>query len=40
MPINPAELLMVWSGDHDNDSAERWLRERIAHYLSRALPIG
>ncbi|MCQ9427022.1 LysR substrate-binding domain-containing protein [Pseudomonas sp. LJDD11] len=39
-PIDPAELSMVWSGVHDNDPAERWLRERIAHYMSRALPIG
>ncbi|BAP44944.1 LysR family transcriptional regulator [Pseudomonas sp. StFLB209] len=39
-PIDPAELSMVWSGVHHNDPAERWLRERIAHYMSRALPIG
>lgn len=37
--IDPAELSMVWSGVHDNDPAERWLRERIAHYMSRPLLI-
>lgn len=33
-PIDAAELSMVWSGVHDNDPAERWLRKRIAEYMS------
>lgn len=38
-PIVPAELSMVWSGVHDNDPAERWLRGRIAEYMSGPLDI-
>lgn len=34
-PIEPAELSMVWSGVHDNDPAERWLRSRITEYMSQ-----
>lgn len=33
-PIEPAELSMVWSGVHDNDPAERWLRARITRFMS------
>lgn len=36
-PIDPAELSMVWSGVHDNDPAERWLRSRIAEYMAEPL---
>jgi len=28
---------MVWSGVHDNDPAERWLRSRIGEHMSRTL---
>jgi LysR family transcriptional activator of mexEF-oprN operon len=38
-PIDPAELSMVWSGVHDNDPAERWLRTRIAQYMAAPLSI-
>ncbi|KTC08168.1 LysR family transcriptional regulator [Pseudomonas marginalis ICMP 11289] len=38
-PIVPAELSMVWSGVHDNDPAERWLRGRIAEYMAGPLDI-
>lgn len=38
-PIDEAELSMVWSGVHDNDPAERWLRARIAEHMSVRLPI-
>jgi LysR family transcriptional activator of mexEF-oprN operon len=34
-PIEPAELSMVWSGVHDNDPAERWLRSRITRFMSQ-----
>jgi LysR family transcriptional activator of mexEF-oprN operon len=34
-PIEPAELSMVWSGVHDNDPAERWLRSRITEFMSQ-----
>ncbi|MDH0749742.1 LysR substrate-binding domain-containing protein [Pseudomonas sp. GD03842] len=34
-PIEPAELSMVWSGVHDNDPAERWLRSRIYEFMSQ-----
>lgn len=34
--IDAAELSMVWSGVHDNDPAERWLRGRIAEHMARA----
>jgi len=33
--IEPAELSMVWSGVHDNDPAERWLRSRITEFMSQ-----
>jgi LysR family transcriptional activator of mexEF-oprN operon len=26
---------MVWSGVHDNDPAERWLRSRITEFMSQ-----
>ncbi|QKZ05252.1 MULTISPECIES: LysR family transcriptional regulator [Pseudomonas] len=32
-PIVPAELSMVWSGVHDNDPAERWLRAHISRAM-------
>lgn len=32
--IDAAELSMVWSGVHDNDPAERWLRARIAEHMA------
>lgn len=35
--VDKAELSMVWSGAHDNDPAERWLRERIHQFMSREL---
>lgn len=38
--IDEAELSMVWSGVHDNDPAERWLRARIAEHMSAQLPIS
>ncbi|MET0124166.1 MAG: LysR family transcriptional regulator, partial [Pseudomonas caspiana] len=28
-------LSMVWSGVHDNDPAERWLRSRISQHMSK-----
>jgi LysR family transcriptional activator of mexEF-oprN operon len=37
-PIVPAELSMAWSGVHDNDPGERWLRGHIACFMSAALP--
>lgn len=33
LEIKPAELSLVWSAAHDNDPAERWLRERIVEYM-------
>ena len=39
-PINEAELSMVWSGVHDNDPAERWLRARISQFMSQALDVA
>ena len=36
-PIDAAELSMVWSGVHDNDPAERWLRSRISEHMSRTV---
>ncbi|MDB5983588.1 MAG: LysR family transcriptional regulator [Pseudomonas sp.] len=39
-PIDAAELSMVWSGVHDNDPAERWLRSRIAEYMSAPLKVA
>lgn len=35
--IDAAELSMVWSGVHDNDPAERWLRGRITEHMARAI---
>lgn len=35
--IEPAQLSMVWSGVHDNDPGERWLRSRISQYMSGPL---
>ncbi|MFF7706762.1 LysR substrate-binding domain-containing protein [Pseudomonas sp. NPDC007930] len=32
--VNKAELSMAWSGAHDNDPAERWLRERISAFMA------
>lgn len=37
-PIVPAQLSMVWSGVHDNDPAERWLRAHIGRVM--AAPLG
>jgi LysR family transcriptional activator of mexEF-oprN operon len=39
-PIAAAQLSMAWSGVHDNDPAERWLRSRIAEFMSRPLPLA
>jgi LysR family transcriptional regulator, mexEF-oprN operon transcriptional activator len=39
-PIDAAELSMVWSGVHDNDPAERWLRSKIAEYMSAPLGVA
>ncbi|MDH4555091.1 LysR family transcriptional regulator [Pseudomonas sp. BN417] len=33
LEIRPAELSMVWSAAHDNDPAERWLRERMIQFM-------
>ncbi|WP_271411512.1 LysR family transcriptional regulator [Pseudomonas sp. Q1-7] len=33
LEIRPAELSMVWSSAHDNDPAERWLRERMIQFM-------
>ena len=33
--IEASELSMVWSGVHDNDPAERWLRSRISEHMAR-----
>ena len=38
-PINEAQLSMAWSGVHDNDPAERWLRSRISQFMSEPLNI-
>lgn len=38
--IEAAQLSMAWSGVHDNDPAERWLRSRIAQFMSAPLPIA
>ena len=38
LDIDKAKLSMVWSGAHDNDPAERWLRERIVQFM--AAPAG
>uniref|UniRef100_UPI003F96772F LysR substrate-binding domain-containing protein n=2 Tax=Pseudomonas TaxID=286 RepID=UPI003F96772F len=38
-PIEAAQLSMAWSGVHDNDPAERWLRSRISQYMSEPLNI-
>lgn len=37
--IEAAQLSMAWSGVHDNDPAERWLRSRIAQFMSEPLKI-
>jgi len=37
--IEAAQLSMAWSGVHDNDPAERWLRARIGQFMSLALDI-
>ncbi|OWJ96286.1 LysR family transcriptional regulator [Pseudomonas sp. A46] len=36
-PITAAELSMVWSGVHDNDPGERWLRNLMVEHMSRPL---
>ena len=36
-PIDPAQLSMAWSGVHDNDPAEKWLRSRISQFMSASL---
>ncbi|EMV9186285.1 hypothetical protein AADU03_005194, partial [Escherichia coli] len=38
LEIKPAELSLVWSAAHDNDPAERWLRERMVEYMSAPVP--
>jgi LysR family transcriptional regulator, mexEF-oprN operon transcriptional activator len=38
-PIDESELSMVWSGVHDNDPAERWLRSRIGDFMSAPLKV-
>jgi LysR family transcriptional activator of mexEF-oprN operon len=38
-PIDAAQLSMAWSGVHDNDPAEKWLRSRISQFMSAALDI-
>jgi len=30
---------MAWSGVHDNDPAEKWLRSRISQFMSVSLDI-
>lgn len=35
-PLDESELSMVWSGVHDNDPAERWLRLRISEYMTKS----
>jgi LysR family transcriptional activator of mexEF-oprN operon len=37
--IAAAQLSMAWSGVHDNDPAERWLRSRISQFMSEPLSI-
>jgi LysR family transcriptional activator of mexEF-oprN operon len=37
--IDAAQLSMAWSGVHDNDPAERWLRSRISEFMSGPLPV-
>ncbi|KAF1072097.1 MAG: HTH-type transcriptional regulator LeuO [Pseudomonas citronellolis] len=32
--VTEAELSMAWGAAHDNDPAERWLRERIVQYMA------
>jgi LysR family transcriptional activator of mexEF-oprN operon len=36
--IDEAQLSMAWSGVHDHDPAERWLRQRIAEFMSQPGP--
>jgi LysR family transcriptional activator of mexEF-oprN operon len=38
--IEAAQLSMAWSGVHDNDPAERWLRSRIGQFMSLALAVS
>jgi len=38
-PIDAAQLSMAWSGVHDNDPAERWLRSRISQFMAALLDI-
>jgi LysR family transcriptional activator of mexEF-oprN operon len=38
--IAAAQLSMAWSGVHDNDPAERWLRSRISQFMSGPGPVG
>jgi LysR family transcriptional activator of mexEF-oprN operon len=38
-PIDAAQLSMAWSGVHDNDPAEKWLRSRISQFMSVTLDI-
>jgi LysR family transcriptional activator of mexEF-oprN operon len=37
--IAAAQLSMAWSGVHDNDPAERWLRSRISQFMSEPLAV-
>lgn len=38
-PIDAAQLSMAWSGVHDNDPAEKWLRSRISQFMAAPLDI-
>ena len=38
-PIDAAQLSMAWSGVHDNDPAEKWLRSRISQFMAAPLNI-
>jgi LysR family transcriptional activator of mexEF-oprN operon len=38
-PIDAAQLSMAWSGVHDNDPAEKWLRARISQFMAAPLDI-
>jgi LysR family transcriptional activator of mexEF-oprN operon len=39
LPIDAAQLSMAWSGVHDNDPAEKWLRSRISQFMAAPLDI-
>ncbi len=39
-PIDESELSMAWSGVHDNDPAERWLRLRISEFMSKPASVS